>query len=146
MAKRVYIDFLSEHVSCAAATRSDWAIRHGVSNIPDFDDLKRMIVTARKIYEPLWTLAGGRIRITSFYRSPEVNTGVGGSKTSQHMKGEAIDIDAVFPLTNAQLLRLAKKLPEYDQIIHEYGTDKEPAWVHVSYREGRNRKQHLRIP
>lgn len=145
MNKRYRIDSLSDHVSYGDATRSEWAIRNGVDNAPDLDTLKRMIVTARRVYEPLWKASGGKIRINSFFRNPRVNKAIGGSKNSQHMSGEAMDLDAVAPLTNAELLKMALALPEYDQIIHEYGTDTEPAWVHVSFREGNNRKQFRRI-
>jgi zinc D-Ala-D-Ala carboxypeptidase len=82
------------------------------------------------------------LQVTSAYRSPEVNKKVGGSKTSQHVQAQAADLK--FHGGNDVLFKWISRNVEYDQLIWEFGTDVEPAWVHVSYSEGKNRKQKLK--
>lgn len=143
---RSYIDWISPHISYNDAVRSTTAARLGIKNVPTTDHLMNMQRVAANVYEVLWTRTGGRIRVNSFFRSPELNKAVGGAKNSQHMAGEAIDIDAIHPLTNTKLLELARRLPDFDQVVSEYGEPERPAWIHVSYRESGNRRQVLRIP
>ena len=88
------------------------------------------------------------IGISSFYRSPKLNQKVKGSKTSQHIKGEAMDIDAdIFGgITNKEIFDYIKDNLDFHELIWEYGDDDNPAWVHVSLkRVGKNKKQILRI-
>ena len=141
------IPMISAHVSLADACASQTAEREGIANVPRAEDIARMKIVAAECYEPLWRSAGGAIRISSFYRSPALNSKVGGSKTSQHMLGAAIDIVATGKMTNAKLLQLAKALPSYDQVISEFpDKDGNPAWVHVSFiSKEKNRKMYLRI-
>ena len=137
---------LSTHVSLADATASQTAARNGLKNQPPPELIPVLRATANGIYEPLWYATDGQIRISSFYRSEAVNAAVGGSKTSQHVKGEAIDIQATGTLTNGKLYELVKDtLTTFDQLIWEFGTAKDPAWVHVSLRKVGNRMQELRI-
>jgi len=84
----------------------------------------------------------GAIEVTSCYRSPEVNRRVGGASKSQHVQAQAADLK--FFGGNDVLFKWIARNLEYDQIIWEFGTDVEPAWVHVSYVEGKNRKQKLK--
>jgi zinc D-Ala-D-Ala carboxypeptidase len=141
------VPMISAHVSLADACASQTAEREGIANVPRAEDIVRMKIVAAECYEPLWKSAGGAIRISSFYRSPDLNAEVRGSKTSQHMLGAAIDIVATGKMTNAKLLQLARALPGYDQCISEFGPNEEnPAWVHVSFiSKEKNRKQYLRI-
>lgn len=137
---------LSLHVSLADAIASQTAARNKLDNTPPPELLPTLRLTAKMIFDPLYDAAGGRIRINSFYRSPMVNKAVKGSKNSQHVVGEAIDIDATGTLTNAELYRLVKKfVPVWDQLIWEFGDDQNPAWVHVSYRQFGNRNMELRL-
>ncbi len=100
-------------------------------------------------FDPLRRWWRKPIGISSFYRSPELNKAIKGSKNSQHCKGQAIDIDADIlhnGITNKMIFDWLKLNVDFDQLIWEYGDDLNPAWVHVSYAaRGKNRKQILRI-
>ena len=133
---------LTENLTLLEATKSNTAIRLGIDNTPPPAIVERMVETAEKIFQP-WRDALGPIRISSFYRSPDLNRAIGGSKTSQHCKGEAIDMQGILA-TNKMLFNSACDLEDYDQIIWEFGTLEEPDWVHVSYSKTHNRKQILR--
>jgi len=89
---------------------------------------------ARDVFEPLREWVGGPIKINSFFRGEPVNTAIGGSKRSQHMKGQAMDIDDTFGhKTNAEMYHYIKDNLDYDQLIWEFGDNENPNWVHVSY-------------
>jgi hypothetical protein len=139
---------ISPHISYAEATKSRTAVRRGLDNTPNADQLAAMKLVATACFEPLREWHGKPIGISSFFRSPAVNKAVKGSKNSDHMRGCAIDIDAdVFDngITNADIFNWLRANVEFDQLIWEYGTDEQPAWVHVSYRASGNRRQVLRI-
>lgn len=140
---------ISNHITLAEATKSQTAIRKGIDNTPPKEVIPNMIAVAEKCFEPLREWHGKPIGISSFYRSPALNRAVKGSPRSQHCKGQAIDIDAdIFDngLTNRQIYNWLVNNVDYDQIIWEYGTDDNPAWVHISYvSKEKNRRQQLRI-
>ena len=133
---------LTENLTLLEATKSNTATRLGIDNTPPPAIIDRMVETAEKIFQPLRD-ALGPIRVSSFYRSPDLNRAIGGSKTSQHCKGEAIDMQGILA-TNKMLFNSACDLEDFDQIIWEFGTLEEPDWVHVSYSKTHNRKQILR--
>ena len=134
---------ISNHISYKEGTYSNTAIRRGIDNTPNEEQLSNMQLIANEVFEPLRTYAGGPIKINSFFRSPELNTAIGGSSKSQHCKGQAIDLDDTFGnMTNAEMYEFIKEHLDFDQIIWEFGDDKNPNWVHVSYvspEENRNR-------
>ena len=139
---------ISEHISYLEAVYSGTAKRNNLKNVPDEKQLERMRVLASNIFEPLRNHFGVRIYISSFFRSAEVNKVVGGSEYSQHVMGEAMDLDAELygGITNKQIYDFIKDNLDFDQLIWEYGTDEEPEWIHVSYTTRRpNRKQLIRI-
>lgn len=105
-----------------------------------------MRLLADRVFEPLREYMREPIYISSFFRSKEVNCSVGGATASQHMAGEAMDIHAVdsSPYNNADLFYYIKDHIEFDQLIWEFGTDRNPDWVHVSYSASGNRKQVLK--
>lgn len=140
---------ISANITYAEAFKSQSAVRNKIKNTTsDPEVLKNMKHVAENVFEKIRIHFEKPIGISSFYRSKELNEKVGGSKTSQHVTGEAIDIDAdIFGgLTNKQIFDFVKNNLEYDQLIWEYGTERNPAWVHVSLkRVGENRKQILYI-
>jgi zinc D-Ala-D-Ala carboxypeptidase len=137
---------ISAHITFAEATKSQTAIRNGIDNCPDADTLERMKLVAESCFEPCRNYFNVPIGISSFYRCPALNSLVNGSSSSQHVKGEAIDIDAHTwgALTNAEIFNYIKDNLEFDQLIWEFGSESEPDWVHVSYKNGGNRMQILR--
>tara|TARA_Y100000768_G_scaffold109991_1_gene80860 strand:+ start:8540 stop:9007 length:468 start_codon:yes stop_codon:yes gene_type:complete len=136
---------ISNHISLKEATRSNTAQRLGIDNFPNSYTISKMQLTANKIFEPLREYVECPIYISSFYRSPELNTAIGGSKNSQHCKGEAIDLDDVYSkVKNKVFFDYIKENLDFDQLIWEFGDDENPAWVHVSYKEKGNRNRILK--
>ena len=134
---------ISKHISDKEGVYSRTALRLDIDNTPTKEHKQNMIKLAEEVFEPLRAYVGGPIKINSFYRSSELNKAIGGSTKSQHCNGQAIDIDDTFGrCTNAEMFEFIKKHLDFDQIIWEFGNDKNPNWVHVSYvspQENRNR-------
>jgi len=124
---------ISKHISYSEGTYSDTAKAKGIDNTPNEVQLAAMKLVAEKCFEPLREWYGKPIRINSFYRSPALNKAVKGSKTSDHVKGMAIDLDAGSNSENLKLFNWLKDNVEYKQLIHEYGDKSGPEWVHISY-------------
>ena len=125
---------ISKHISYKEGVYSNTAIRKGIDNNPNAKELKNMKLTAEKVFEPLREHVNGPIKINSFFRCPELNTAIGGSSKSQHCHGQAIDIDDTYgKMSNADMYEWIKENLDFDQMIWEFGSDENPAWVHVSY-------------
>ncbi|MCL1942798.1 MAG: D-Ala-D-Ala carboxypeptidase family metallohydrolase [Candidatus Azobacteroides sp.] len=138
---------ISMFISYAEAVKSNTAVRYARDNTPDAEQLENMKYVASKVFDKLRAHFGKPIAVTSFFRSRSVNALVGGSLTSQHCKGEAIDIDGdiLGGVSNADIFNYIKNNLVFDQLIWEFGNDKNPDWVHVSLKRiGNNRKQILR--
>jgi len=137
---------LSNNLTLAEATKSATAIRKEIDNTPHGDHLDNLMAIAQDIFQPIREHFGIPIAITSGYRSEALNEAIGGSKTSQHSKGEALDLDAdVFGGgTNKDIYEFILDNLDFDQLIWEFGNSNNPAWVHVSYKKsGGNRGQVL---
>ena len=135
---------LSKNLSLKEVIKSNTAIRLGIKNIPEQWEINNLTAVAENVFQPVRDHFGVPIGVTSGYRCKELNKAIGGSKYSQHIIGEALDIDADIyeGVTNAEIFNYIKDNLEWDQMIWEFGTDEEPNWIHVSYKEsGRNRKQ-----
>ena len=138
---------ISAHLSLSEVTRSDSAKRHGIDNTPTAEHLENFKLLAEKVFEPIRAHFGVPIHISSGYRSKDLNAFIKGSASSQHCKGEAIDIDmdgSSNGVTNKMIFDFIKDKLDFDQLIWEFGSDKNPDWVHVSYTKGKNRKQKLK--
>ena len=137
---------ISKHVSYKEGTYSQTALRRDLDNTPNEEQLKCMKEVAENLFEPLREWVGGPIKINSFFRGEPVNTAIGGSKYSQHMKGQAIDIDDTFGhKTNAEMYHYIKDNLDFDQMIWEFGDDKNPNWVHISWVSHRPNRKKLTI-
>tara|TARA_R110000824_G_scaffold110447_2_gene258467 strand:+ start:220 stop:678 length:459 start_codon:yes stop_codon:yes gene_type:complete len=125
---------ISTHISKKEGIRSITALRLGIDNTPGDPELQNMKLIAEKVFEPLRDFVDGPIRINSMFRSQDLNRAIGGSRKSQHCKGQAIDIDDTFGvMPNSAMFNWIKQNLSYDQLIWEFGTQDNPDWVHVSY-------------
>ena len=137
---------ISKHISYKEGVRSNTATRLGIDNTPGEYEIGNMELIAERIFEPLRAWVGGPVKITSFYRSKELNLAIGGSQRSQHMEGRAMDLDDTFGhKTNAEMFHYIKNNLSFDQLIWEFGDNENPNWIHVSYvSEDQNRNRCLR--
>ena len=134
---------ISDHITYAEAIHSNTAKRKQIDNTPNQTQVDAMKLLAEKVFEPLRKWAGGPIKVNSFFRSVVLNEKIGGVASSQHCKGQAIDIDDVYGYkSNAEMYKWVKENLDFDQMIWEFGTDMQPNWVHLSYiskEENRNK-------
>tara|TARA_R110002051_G_scaffold10591_1_gene40021 strand:- start:784 stop:1248 length:465 start_codon:yes stop_codon:yes gene_type:complete len=134
---------ISDHITYAEAIHSNTAKRKSIDNTPSQAQVDAMKLLAEKIFEPLRKWVGGPIKVNSFFRSVTLNEAIGGVASSQHCKGQAIDIDDVYGYkTNAEMYKWIKENLDFDQMIWEFGTDMQPNWIHISYvskEENRNK-------
>lgn len=143
------MDKISAHISYIEATKSQTAIRKEIDNTPNLEQLEAMKYVAEKGFEPLREHHGKPIGISSFLRVELLNMAIGGSKTSGHVKGNSIDIDADIynnGITNKEIFDFYYRGDiEFDQLILEYPDENgEPRWVHLSIKsDGTNRGEVL---
>ncbi len=134
---------ISDHITYAEAIHSNTAKRKSIDNTPSEVQVLSMKLLSEKIFEPLRKWVGGPIKVNSFFRSVTLNEAIGGVASSQHCKGQAIDIDDVYGYkSNAEMYKWVKENLDYDQMIWEFGTDTQPNWIHISYvskEENRNK-------
>ena len=136
---------ISDNISYREATHSDTAKKLSIKNDPTEEHLVNMMLIAEKVFQPLREWCEHPIKVNSMYRSPDLNTAIGGSKSSQHRFGQALDLDTLGEKSNADLFNYISENLSYDQLIWEAGTDNDPDWIHVSYvSEDKNRNRCLR--
>tara|TARA_R100001443_G_scaffold24077_1_gene36203 strand:- start:151 stop:612 length:462 start_codon:yes stop_codon:yes gene_type:complete len=135
--------YISEHISWTEAIRSNTAKKHEIENIPNQSQIVNMKSIAKNIFEPLRTWANEPIRINSFFRSPELCIKIKSKPTSQHTKGQALDIDAMGEKTNGELFEYIKENLNFDQLIWEHGDNENPDWIHVSYVDNVNNRNRI---
>ena len=144
------MDMISAHLSYAEATHSATGEMKGLKNVPNEKQLLNMRETAANVFEKLRAHFAGLvpnfkgIKVLSFFRSPAVNKAVGGASNSQHMTGEAQDLQATEGFTNADMFYYIRNHMDFDQLIWEFGNSNEPDWVHVSWSKSRRRKSVLK--
>jgi zinc D-Ala-D-Ala carboxypeptidase len=128
---------LTPHFTLEEMTLSQTAVRAGIANTPNEPQILSLVRLCENILEPLRTMLGKPINVSSGFRNPIVNSLVGGSTTSQHMRGEAADFN-VEGMTAQELFEfiMANDLP-YDQLIQEFDR-----WIHISFGP-RKRRQNL---
>jgi hypothetical protein len=143
---KIIMDRISKHISYKEGTYSPTAERKGITNSPTSFQLEKMKELAENVFEPLREHFGEPIYINSFFRSITLNSVIGGSSTSQHCSGEAMDIRFGHnsSYTNRDLFEYIKDNLDFCQLIYEFGNDEAPKWVHVSYTKESNRKEVLR--
>jgi hypothetical protein len=137
---------LSENLSLAEMISSESAKRKGIDNRPGPVQSENLQLLANKIFQPIRNHFRTPINISSGFRSIALNKSIGGTSSSQHCSGEAMDIDMDGSnISNKQIFEWIKDNLSFDQLIWEFGNDKNPDWVHVSYESsGKQRKQILK--
>ena len=130
---------LSNHVTKSEFEMSPTAIRLGIDNQMNESQTTKAILLCVNVFEPIRAKVGHPIKINSGFRSAKLNKKIGGSTTSQHCKGEAMDLD----LHDKELFEWIIKNITFDQLIAEFPSQGKASWFHISYKEGRNRKQVL---
>ena len=129
---------LSTHVTLAEFENSPTATTHGINNKMSESQITSAKLLCENVFEPLRIHLNTPIKISSGFRCVQLNKMIKGSSTSQHCKGEAMDIKI-----GSKGFNFIKDKLDFDQLIWEFGNDDEPQWVHVSYSK-RNRKQVLK--
>ena len=134
---------LSKNFTLGEMIQSQTAIRKNIDNNPNGDQILNLIDLCDNVLQPLRD-AIGPIRISSGFRSQKLNVAIGGAASSQHcaLNGAAADID--MGEKNAEVFEWLKSNVDFDQLIWEFGDKSNPSWVHVSYKEGKNRNQILK--
>ena len=142
---------LSKNFTLQELTKSNTALRLGIDNTPSKEGIMKLTILATSVLQLLRDRIGA-LRITSGYRSSELNTAIGGSNKSQHTKCEAVDIQYVKRgrMDNLLIYQALIDLDiDFDQCILEFGDSTatsdptSPAWIHLSYKITNNRKQVL---
>lgn len=137
---------LSQNLSLTEMIASESAKRRGISNQPTAEHIENMKVLAQHIFQPIREHFGKPIHVSSGYRSKDLNKAIGGSQTSQHSRGQAIDIDMDgSDISNRDVFMFIKDNLEFDQLIWEFGTKGNPDWVHVSYNPKANQRKQVLI-
>lgn len=130
---------LSEHFTLGELMRSEIAERKGIDNTPPQDLIPKLKRICEKVLEPIRNHYGLPFRPRSGYRSPELNTEIGGSKGSQHCLAEAVDIE-IPGVSNYDLSVWIRDNLEFDQLILECYRPGEPGsgWVHISLKDSKD--------
>ena len=134
---------LSTNFTLQEFTKSQTALRQGIDNTPNNEHLEN----AKELFENIVQKVRDNFGVTvinSGYRGTALNEAVGGSSTSQHCKGEAVDIEC--PGTpNYDVAKWVEDNLDFDQLILEFYTPGIPdsGWVHISYKTEGNRKSTL---
>lgn len=137
---------LSKYTTLQEVIKSNQASVLQIPNIPNAEQVANLKLVCTEIFDKVREHFGKPIGISSGFRSVELNNRIGGSKSSQHMEGKALDIDGDLfgGVSNKEIFDYIKNNCIFDQLIWEFGTENNPDWVHVSYDKGVNRKQILR--
>ena len=134
---------LTRNFSLLELTKSDTAIRKGIDNNPNADQIEKLKALCENILQPVRDHFG-RVKVTSGFRSVELCLAIGSSQNSQHARAEAADFECP-GVDNAELADWIHKNLPYDQLILEFYTPGEPnsGWIHCSWIEGTPRASRL---
>ena len=135
---------LSPNFTLSEMTKSETALRHGMDNTPNQEQISNMQALAVNVLQPIRDHYKRGVKVNSGFRHPDVNARVGGSRTSDHTRGIAADIE-IPGVANAELAEWIQQNLDYTQLILEFYTPGVPdsGWVHVSYDPANLKKQVL---
>nr|BAR19954.1 peptidase M15 [uncultured Mediterranean phage uvMED] len=134
---------LSKHFTLEEMEKSQTATRKGIKNKAGSGEIKNLGDLCYEVLEPVRAKFDKPVTITSGYRSPELSEAIGSKATSQHCSGEAVDFE-IAGVSNLQVALWLTNNVNFDQCILEFWTgEASSGWIHVSYKDGSNRKQVL---
>jgi hypothetical protein len=135
---------LSPNFTLSEMVKSETALRHNMDNTPGEAEIANLKTLCEKVLQPVRDHYGKGVKVNSGFRHPDVNAAVGGSKTSDHCRGQAADIE-IPGVPNHELAEWIKANLDYTQLILEFYTRGVPdsGWVHVSYNPADLKKQDL---
>ena len=135
---------LTPNFTLSEMTKSDTALRLDMDNTPNAVQVENLKTLCEKVLQPVRDHFGKGVKVNSGFRHPQVNAAVGGSKTSDHCKGMAADIE-IPGVANGDLAQWIVDNLEFRQVILEFYTPGVPdsGWVHVSFNPEDNKKQIL---
>lgn len=135
---------LTKNFTLSELTKSETALRHDMDNSPDQASISNLQALAVHVLQPVRDHFDRGVKVNSGFRHPDVNAKVGGSKTSDHCKGMAADIE-IPGVPNAELAEWIRSNLPFTQVILEFYTQGVPdsGWVHVSYDPANLKKQAL---
>ena len=135
---------LSRNFTLSELIKSDTAIRKGINNNPNAEQIEKLKALCENILQPVRDHFG-RVKVTSGFRSSELCVAIGSSVNSQHTKAEAVDFEWL-GTSNAEVFDWIKANLDWDQMILEFFTPGEPnsGWIHCSWVADNSRKQLLR--
>ena len=135
---------LTENFSLHEMTKSETALRHGLDNSPGEQEIENLRRLCEHVLQPIRDAYGRGVKVNSGFRHPDVNAAVGGSRTSDHTRGMAADIE-IPGVANYDLAKYIEDYFDYTQLILEFYTPGIPdsGWVHVSYDPNNLKKQSL---
>ena len=135
---------LTKNFTLEEMIKSETALRHGMDNTPGENEIGNLKLLCEKVLQPVRDHFGKGVKVNSGFRHPDVNAKVGGSRTSDHTRGQAADIE-IPGVPNAELAEWIKDNLEFRQLILEFYTPGVPdsGWVHVSYVAEDNKKEVL---
>jgi zinc D-Ala-D-Ala carboxypeptidase len=137
---------LSQHFTLEEMTKSQTGSRKGIENTPGEKEIENLKLLCENILEKVRVHFGRQVTVNSGYRGPKLNKAIGGAKNSQHMTGQAADIE-IAGMSNKILFCWIRDNLDFDQLILEFHKEGVPdsGWVHVSWNSQGNRKQVLTI-
>lgn len=136
---------LSKSFTLNELTKSQEALRLGIDNTPNEEQILNLKILCEKILQPIRDFYGMPVSVSSGFRSPELCNAIGSSSTSQHTRGEAADFE-IFSIANKALAEFIVSNLDFDQCILEFWNENEPnsGWIHCSYSSKYNRRQYLK--
>jgi uncharacterized protein YcbK (DUF882 family) len=135
---------LTANFTLSEMVKSDTALRHDMDNTPGEAEIESLKILCEQVLQPVRDHFKTGVKVNSGFRHPDVNAKVGGSKTSDHCKGQAADIE-IPGIPNADLAKWITENLDFTQVILEFYTQGVPdsGWVHVSYDPQNLKKQSL---
>ena len=134
---------LSNYLTLEMVEASHTAKVRKIDNAVPVGAKAALALLGKRVYDPICEQFG-KVLVTSGYRSPQLNTAIGGAKSSGHTRGEALDLDSRnIGLSNIDLFHFSYNNLDFDQLIAEFEKGGEPEWIHISHKASGNRKQAL---